>query len=69
MGGMGGRGCRGEAQPSDPKEAGAGGALLGALPVVRPGHADAAVERVVGGGRVAVAGVQSREILYNGPDP
>ena len=55
-GGMGGGGCRGEAHPSAPKEAVAGGVLLGALPVVRPGHADAAVERVVGGGCVAVAG-------------
>ena len=55
-GGMEGGGCRSEAQPSDPKEAVAGGALLGALPVVRPGHADAAVEQVVGGGRVAVVG-------------
>ena len=56
IGGMGGGGCRGEAHPSAPQEAVAGGALLGALPVVRPGHADAAVERVVGGGHVAVVG-------------
>ena len=69
IGGMGGRGCRGEAHPSDPKEAVAGGALLGALPVVRPGHADAAVERVVVGGRVAVVGapVQVDSRQWAGP--
>ena len=56
-GGMGGGGCRGEAQPSDPKEAGAGGALLESLPVVRLALANAAVARLVGAGLVAVVGI------------